>query len=257
VDYALYPTKTDLDADYAAIMEHLGVAKGGACKGAIPADSPWQHGSTGAAGVLACFERNGRVQYVWTDYERRTLAQWLAPDNAAGFAFWQSWTEAFNVAEKTLLDGLPASVDGAGSCVRADDLYWASAAAALSCPRAGGGNPVFYGGFAAADAFPSDPMTTQFAALMNTFGFMAKDTTTGCLDKDTSGASTPEYGRYTWAYGTGATEGYIGCYARTDTNPATTQLIWTFNKTATMGLWTAPDLPSAVTLFNDWVAAVR
>jgi serine/threonine-protein kinase len=257
VQYAMYASKADLGADYDAIMAGLGVVRGGACKAAIPADSPWQHGSTGEAGVLACFQRNGRVQYVWTDYERRTLAQWLAPDNAAGLAFWQSWTQAFNAAETSLLGELPPSVDGAANCVRADDLYWESALAALSCPRAAGGNPVFYGGFAAADAFPNDPMTTQFAALMNTYGGFATDTKTGCLDKDASGVSAPEYGRYVWVYGTGATEGYIGCYARTDTNPATSQLIWTFNRTAVMGLWTAPDLPSAVTLFSDWTAAVR
>jgi hypothetical protein len=253
-EFALYPTKATLDADYDAIMSSQGVAGGGACVSAIPANAPWNFPGFEVAGDLACFERNGRVQYVWTDHDLRVLGQWLAPDNATGLAFWQSWTKTLNPIEAALLADLPASVDDLGPCIRAADRYYEAALAILACPRATGQNSVFYARFPSASTFPDDPMTLMFDSILTQGGF-ADDTTTGCYD------TVPAYGRYTWGYnvdgGVGDTEGYLGCYERTEASPSTAQYVWTFNRTAIMGLWNAKDLDTGISFFDDWIGEVR
>jgi hypothetical protein len=253
-EFALYPTKATLDADYDAIMTSQGVAAGGACVSAIPANAPWNFPNFEVAGDLACFERDGRVQYVWTDHDLRVLGQWLAPDNATGLAFWQSWTKTLNPVEAALLADLPASVDDLGPCIRAADRYYEAALAILACPRATGQSSVFYARFPSASTFPNDPMTTLFDSILTDAGF-ADDTTTGCYDTE------PVSGRYTWGYnvdgGVGSTEGYLGCYERTDTTPPTSQYVWTANKLAIMGLWNAPDLEAGISFFDDWIGEIR
>lgn len=251
--YAMYPTKGALDADFASIMTGQGVASGGACTSAIPADAAWNFPAFPTAGDLACYARAGGVQYVWTDHDLRMLGQWLAPDNATGLAFWQQWEQARNPAERALVAAIPTTIAGIGACVRAADDYYPTALAIVSCPRSDGGNAVFYAGFASADAFPNDPMTTLFKSIM-TGGGVAADTSTGCYESS--------FGRYTWGYkqtdGTiGPTQGYVGCYQRTDTEPATAQIVWTFNRSAVMGLWNAPDVGTATKLFDAWITAVK
>lgn len=254
--YAQYPTKDALDADFASIMANEAVAKGGACTTAIPANAAWNFPTFPTAGDLACYAREGGVQYVWTDHDLRILGQWLAPDNATGLAFWRQWEQARNPAEQALVAAIPTTIAGVASgaaCDRAADDYYPTALAIVACPRADGGNAVFYASFGSADAFPNDPMTTLFASLM-TGGGVPADTSTGCYQS--------LFGRYTWGYkqtdGTvGPTEGYLGCYQRTDTKPATAQIVWTFNRSAVMGLWDAPDVDSAVKLFDAWTTAVR
>jgi len=254
--YAMYPTKEALDADFASIMTGQGVASGGACTSAIPANAGWNFPAFPTAGDLACYARGSGVQYVWTDHDLRILGQWLAPDNATGLAFWRQWEQARNPAEQALVAAIPTTIDGVGSgaaCVRAADDYYPTALAIVSCPRADGGNAVFYAAFTPADAFPDDPMTTLFFSIMNGGGVPA-DTSTGCYESS--------FGRYTWGYkqtdGTiGPKQGYLGCYQRTDTEPATAQIVWTFNRTAVMGLWNAPDVDTATKLFDSWITAVK
>ncbi|MEO5705097.1 MAG: toll/interleukin-1 receptor domain-containing protein [Candidatus Limnocylindrales bacterium] len=253
-EYALYPTKAALDADYNSIMTGQGVAAGGACLTAIPANAAWNFPSYPESGKLACFERDGRVQYVWTQNELRVLGQWLAPDNATGLAFWTGWTTTMNPAELDLLADLPASADELGACVRAADRYYVEAIAIVGCPRPAGQNSVFYARFESAATFPNDAMTANFDSIMTSGGF-ADDTTAACYDAE------PVFGRYTWGYNDngeiGATEGYLGCYERTDSTPATAQYVWTLNRTATMGVWAAPDLQTGIDFFDDWIGEVR
>ena len=252
--YVLYATQSELDADYKAIMGSAGVETGGACSTAIPANSPWSFPTYANSGELACFTRQGAVQYVWTHYDLRILAQWLAPDNATGYANWQRWTTTLNSAEQALLADLPTSVRTTGGCVRAADRYYENALAILACSRPTGQNSVFYARFADADSFPDDPMTATFDSILTSGGF-PDDTTTGCFDAE------PTFGRYTWGYKTdgvvGDTEGYIGCYERTDTTPVSAQLVWTFNRSGILSVWTTKDLATAVSYFDDWVAEVR
>jgi hypothetical protein len=254
-EFALYPTKVQLDAEYDSIMSIAGVAAGGACVSAIPANAPWNFPTFPESGKLACFERNGGVQYVWTQNELRVLGQWFAPDNATGLAYWQTWTQTFNAAELGLVADLPDSVDALGPCVRAADRYYETAVAIIACPRETGQNSVFYARFASDGApFPDDPMTAMFDSVMTQGGF-ADDTTTGCYD------DTAAFGRYTWGFATdgeiGDTEGYLGCYERTDTTPATAQYVWTFNRDAVMGLWNAPDLATGIAFFDDWIGEIQ
>jgi TIR domain len=251
--YAMYPTKDALDADFAAIMTGQGVAKGGACTNAIPANAGWNFPAFPTAGDLACYAREGGVQYVWTDHELRILGQWLAPDNATGLASWRQWEQARNPAEQALVDAIPTTLTGFGACVRAADDYYATALAIVACPRTDNGNALFYAGFPAADAFPNDPMTTLFFSIMSEGGVTA-DTSTGCYES--------AFGRYTWGYkqtdgSIGPSQGYLGCYQRTDTEPATAQIVWTFNRTAVMGLWDAPDVDAGTKLFDAWIKAVK
>jgi hypothetical protein len=253
--YALYPSTQSLDADFTTMMTSLGVKAGGACVTAIPADSPWSFPNSPNSGDLACFERNGKVQYVWTQRELGILAQWVAPDNAAGYAFWKTWTGTFNQAETDLLGLLPATVDDAGSCVRAADRYYANTLALITCPSANGAAIAYYARFPDASAFPNDPMTLQFDSIMQGGGW-PDDTSTGCYD------ATPTYGRYTWAFkdtsgNLGPTEGYLGCYLRTDTQPESTQYVWTYNKGSIMGLWAAPDLATGIAFFDSWIANLQ
>ncbi|MEO8273751.1 MAG: TIR domain-containing protein [Chloroflexota bacterium] len=253
-EFALYSTSASLKADYDSIMTAEGVAPGGACVSAIPANAAWNFPSYPTSGDLACFERNGGVQYVWTQNELRIIGQWLAPDNATGLANWQAWTKTFNAAEASLLADLPGTVDDLGPCVRAADRYYESALAIIACPRETGQNGAFYARFASADAFPNDPMTSSFDSILTEGGF-PDDTTTGCYD------TKPAFGRYTWGFKTddkvGDTEGYIGCYERTDSTPATAQFVWTFNRTAVMGLWNAPDIATGIAYFDEWIGEVR
>jgi hypothetical protein len=250
--FAMYQTKEALDADFASIMTSQGVAQGSACATAIPANAPWNYPGFPASGDLACYARNGGVQYVWSDHDLRILGQWLAPDNAKGLAFWQLWERSRNAAEQALLDALPTSVSATGPCIRAADDYYVAALAILTCPRPTGQNAVFYASFPAADGFPNDPMTTLFSSIM-TEGGVPADTSTGCYESS--------FGRYTWGYkdngAVGPSQGYLGCYQRTDTEPATAQIVWTFNRAAVMGLWDAPDVDAATKLFDDWITAVK
>jgi hypothetical protein len=250
--YALYQSKDALDADYAAIMTGQGVAQGSACATAIPANAAWNYPGYPASGNLACYARDGGVQYVWSDHDLLILAQWLAPDNAKGLAFWQLWERSRNPAETALLNALPASAVASGPCIRAADDYYPSALAIVSCPRPTGQNAVFYASFPSADAFPNDPMTVLFFSIM-TEGGVAADTSTGCYESSS--------GRYTWGFKdngvVGPSQGYLGCYQRTDTEPATTQIVWTFNRTAVMGLWDGPDVDTATKLFDGWITEVK
>jgi hypothetical protein len=251
--YVLYSTRAELDADYKAIMTSAGVESGGACSTAIPANSPWSFPTYPNSGELACFTREGGVQYVWTQYDLRVLAQWLAPDNATGYANWQRWTTSLNAAEQALLAELPASVRSTGGCVRAADRYYETALAIIACPRTGL-NSVFYAHFADTGSFPDDPLTATFDSIMTGGGF-PDDTTTGCYDE------TPVFGRYTWGYQTGGVvgddEGYVGCYERTDTTPVSTLFAWTFNRSSVLGIWTAPDLATGIAYVDDWAAELR
>jgi TIR domain len=253
-EFALYPTKAALDADYDSIMTSAGVAAGGACVTAIPANAPWNFPTFPESGNLACFERNGGVQYVWTQNELRVLGQWLAPDNASGFAFWQSWSQTFNPAELDLMAALPASVDDLGPCFRAADRYYEAALAIVSCPRPAGDVAVFYALFPEPVDFPNDVLTSNFDSVMTTGGF-PENTTVGCYDE------VPAFGRYTWGYKTGEIvgdiEGYLGCYERTDTTPTTVQFVWTFNREAVLGLWSAPNIEAGIDFFDDWITELR
>jgi hypothetical protein len=254
MEFALYPTKDALDADYDSIMSSVGVAAGGACVSAIPANAAWNFPTFPDSGKLACFERDSRVQYVWTQNELRVLGQWSAPDNATGLAAWQAWTQTFNPAELSLVVDLPDSVDELGACMRAADHYYEAAIAIIACPRPSGQNAVFYARFPNETTFPDNAMTTTFDSILTEGGF-ADDTTTGCYD------DTPAFGRYTWGFSTdgvvGDTEGYLGCYERTDATPATAQYVWTFNRSSIMGLWNAPDLASGIAFFDGWIGEVR
>jgi len=252
-EYALYSSKEALDADFDSIMTSQDVAAGGACSSAIPANAEWNFPKLPNSGKLACFAREGGVQYVWTHRELRVLAQWLATDNATGFAYWQRWSTTLNPAEQLLRESLPATAgDGKGSCVRAEDRYYPDATAMLVCPRTGNLNGIYYAQFASAEDFPNDPMTVSFDSVMTGGGF-ADDTAEGCYED--------AFGRYEWGYKTdgkvGPTEGYFGCYERTDTEPDTAQFVWTFNRTAVMGIWAAPDIKTGVALFEDWIGELR
>ncbi len=250
-EYALYSTGAELKADYDSIMSSEGVAAAGTCVSAIPANAPWNFPTYESSGDLACFERNGGVQYVWTQKALRILGQWLAPDNASGLAFWKNWTMTFNRAELSLVADLPDSVDALGSCVRGADRYYEAALAIIACPRESGQNSAFYARFESADAFPNDPMTTMFDSILTDPGF-PDDTSQGCLSEPAT------FGRTTWGYGASApTEGAVGCYERTDGDATTVQVVWTFNRLAIMGLWNAPDLASGVSFFKAWTAEVR
>jgi hypothetical protein len=253
--YALYPTTQALDADFATMMTSQGVAPGGACVTAIPANAPWSFPNSPNSGDLACFERNGKVQYVWTQRQLGVLAQWIAPDNAAGYAFWKTWTSTFNAAETDLMGRLPRTVDNAGSCVRAAERYYAEALALITCPATTSMSIVYYALFPDATAFPDDPMTRQFDLLMQGGGW-PDDTAAGCYDE------TPAYGRYTWAFrdaagSLGPVEGYLGCYLRPDTVPESAQYVWTYNASAIMGLWAAPDLATGIAFFDGWIANLQ
>jgi tRNA A-37 threonylcarbamoyl transferase component Bud32 len=251
VEYALYSTKEALKAEFDGIMASAGVAAGGACVTAIPANAAWSFPNSLPSGDLGCYERGGHVQWVWTQNALRVLGQWLAPDNPTGRSFWQTWTTTRNAAELTLLANLPASVDDNGACVRAEDLYWAGAIATLACPMPAPQYPVYYAQFESADAFPDDPMTADFYAVMERGGWTT-DTDEGPY------SSPPTFGRYQWHYLTngvaGPTEGYIGAYSRTDGANAVAQYIWTFNRSAIMGVWYAPDLQTGIDFFDDWIA---
>jgi hypothetical protein len=251
IRYALYQDGTSLDAAFVSIMGSLSVAEGGACRDAIPANAPWNFQGDPNSGKLACFERAGKVQYVWTQAQLRLLVQWLAPDNATGFAFWTRWTSTYNAAEQALLALLPTTVDDNGACVRAADLYYFSATAILDCRTGANTAAAYYAAFPTGNPFPNDPMTTTFDQLMTLVEF-PDDTQEGCLSKD------PVYGRTTWVFGTDTTtQGYIGCYERTDGGVKTSQIIWTYNPRSIMGLWDAPDLATGVSFFKTWTSGVH
>ncbi|MGH9886494.1 MAG: hypothetical protein ACREBE_13250, partial [bacterium] len=253
-EYALYLTKEAMKADYDSIMATAGVPGGGACVSAIPANAAWNFPDFPSSGDLGCFERDGHVQYVWTQNDLRVLAQWLAPDNPTGRAFWQAWTTTPNAAEAALRANLPDTVDDVEPCIRAADVYYATALAIIACRQVKPLNAVYYAQFASAEGFPNDPMTLMFDQIMTSGGW-PDDTTTGCYD------GTPTYGRYTWGFNTdgtiGDTEGYIGCFERTDTTAAMAQFVWTFDRTAVMGLWNAPDLSTGIDFFDTWIGEVR
>src|SRR5262249_7416039 len=159
-----------------------GVARGGVCATAIPANNVWNYPNYPVAGNVACYASQGGVQYVWTDDDLRLLAQWLAPDNATGLAFWQQWEQARNPAEAALLGTLPQLVIQYGGCNRAADDYYPTALAIVTCPRASGENALFFASFpAATDTFPNDPMTALFTSILSEGGVPA-DTTTGCYE---------------------------------------------------------------------------
>lgn len=113
---------------------------------------------------------------------------------------------------------------------------------------------VYYAQFQGAEDFPNDPMTDTFDQVM-TGGGWPDDTATGPYD------DTPTYGRYTWGYSTdgvtGQTEGYVGAFSRNDGGKDFAQYVWTFNRTAVMGLWEAPDLQTGIDFFDGWIGEVR
>jgi hypothetical protein len=246
VEYARYESLENLDADFASIMANEGLAESGDCAEATPANALWFFPDQPPSGHLACFERGGGVEWVWTQNQLRLLAQWQAPDNASGRAFWLSWTKTRNADEQELESRLPASMLAVGSCNRAADRYWQQARAILVCPRADKFNQ-YFALFDESDAFPDDAMTRQALQLLAAGGF-PEDTATGCYQ------SLP--GRYRWYFeGNDAPQGYLGCYVPAGATDSRVQFIWTYNRTAVMGWWTAPDMTTGIDFVRAYNSA--
>ncbi len=248
VHFVMYPTRAAMDADYASITQDAGLSPGGQCSTSPPANAQWNFPGYVASGELACYERGGGVQYVWTHYQLLILAQLRTVDNASGTAYFNEWSRTRNAAELDLQGRLPDSVDST-TCVRAADRYWADALAILACTAPDAGAEAVYSSlFADEPEFPDDKMTATFDTLLTQGGF-PDDTATGCLD-----GAGPQFGRYTWIYDTEAevdpVEGYIGCYSRTDTSTA--QYVWTQNSSSIMVWWNAPTLEAGRQFFAEW-----
>jgi hypothetical protein len=250
IEYLGYATKQELDDEFNALMEDQGVVAGGDCPKGTPADTPWAFPGRPTSGHYACFERGDGVEYVWTQYQLGVLGQWLAPDNLTGLEFWRSWTKTPNAEESALIARLPKSATQAGACMRAAEKYYESALAILQCPKANQSD-VYYVLFPEPSDFPNDPMTTTFFSVMAN-GKVPADTTEGCYEN--------KPGRYTWGYRTngvvGDTQGYVGCYLATE-GKADTEIVWTFNRSAVMAAWLAPDITTAWKYFDTWIGEVR
>jgi serine/threonine-protein kinase len=246
LEYARYDNLASLDADYASIMTSQGLAEAGDCTAATPANAPWNFPKQATSGHLACFARGGGVEWVWTHNQLRLLAQWQAPDNASGRAFWLSWTKGLNAAELELRSRLPASVVAVDTCVRAPDAYWSGAKAILLCPR----DDEYHQYFALYEtpvAFPDDAMTKQTLALL-AGGGLAQDTEGGCYGGP--------HARQKWYFeGNNEPQGYLGCFAPSDRTDNRIQFIWTVNHTAVMAWWLAPDYDKGISFVIDFNAA--
>ena len=95
--YGSFADVETMESTYRSILTLAGVAPGGDCNQAIPADAPWRFGDGAKQGQLACYDAPGastNVVYLWTYDKGLILAFWGAPDNAKGHEFWKSWVTA-------------------------------------------------------------------------------------------------------------------------------------------------------------------
>jgi len=237
VEYASYSSIDLIDAEFESIMADAGVAEGGECKSEIPANAPWSFPDQPTSGRLACFERDGGVEWIWSQNQLRLLAQWKAPDNPAGYTFWRTWVSTPNAAEQTLLDRLPSDVVSVASCRRAPDRYWEDALAIVLCPRADDFHQ-YFALFADPDTFPNDPMTAQVQRILAAGG-LTEDTATGCYGGPTA--------RRMWLFeGNPEPQGYLGCFIPADATDDRVQFVWSVNHTAVMSWWMAPDYATGI-----------
>jgi serine/threonine protein kinase len=248
VEYARYESLADLETDYKTIMSEEGQAEGGDCSQATPANAEWSFPNQPVSGHLACFGRGGGVEWLWTQNQLRLLAQWQAPDNASGRAFWLSWTKTFNAAEAELVSRLPASVVDIATCNRAPDRYWTDALAILLCPRPDKFHQ-YFAMFPDPEDFPNDPMTRV------AFNTLAAGDITADSAAD-AGCYNNLPGRHTWYFtGNDAPQGYVGCYIP-NSNQSTTQFVWTYNRTAVLGWWAAPSFATGIEFVKAYNSAV-
>ncbi len=242
--YALFASRQALDEEYAATTGAANVPAGGDCAKAAPANAQWEYPSRPAAGELACFARSTQVEYVWSVYALRILADWSAPTNRAGDDYWIRWTKSPNAQERELLAVLPDFAGSDATCHRAADRYFVNAIATLDCPATTGTNPVFYALFA-----QKADMDTDYKSLLTTAGY-GTPTDQGCFDASPA--------NHAWAYTDDpdkVAKGSYGCYS--PTTGTGVWHVWTTDRIKVMVVWLAPTRDQGVSFFDRFIVAVR
>lgn len=155
-----------------------------------------------------------------------------------------------NEAEAALLALQPGDLVATDACERWEEPY-EGAVAMIICPGPEPANedqPTFFA------------LYDDVAALTSDYdGIMANsevpdETDSACQDLEAS--------NHGWSYlnnggNPGRQQGWLGCFARTDTGEAMVQYAWTHEELLVLGLWQAPDYGTGLDYFDAWASAVQ